>query len=136
MNDELFEELVHDVVESAMRDWGRPVVLTTTRWSYDPATGEQVETTSIDLETVGILSGGATLPTGGTALGERTRERLLLVRASEFGEAATVGRGAVIDDVRYRVVGTKERGGRLIGLQLVEVAKVAVTGAGQSGAAA
>lgn len=91
MNDALFEELVHDVVESAMRDWGRPVVLTTTRWSYDPTTGEQVETTSFDFETVGILSGGATLPTGGTALGERTRERLLLVRASEFAKRQRSG---------------------------------------------
>lgn len=120
MSESVFDGLLADVVDEAMRDWGRPIVLVRERRVYAPESGEiQVEEVE-RVETEAIISEGSVAGTKGTATAERTSKTVALVRAGDFGDGSVAGCRVVLDGVRFDVVEVEKRGGGVVGLSIVE----------------
>lgn len=131
-----FESFESEIVEAAMRDWGRPVVLASVESTYDPATGTVAQSVVRIVTVDAIVSRGEARATPGTAANERGHRVLVLVRRDDYGELSVSGRTVRVDNVWFDVVSIEERPGGVVALSLVERAMAVTSGAIESGVAA
>lgn len=108
-----------EVVDEAMRDWGRPVSLVRLERTYQPSTGEATVVVVEAKIVTGIVSTGHVKPHKGTAANDRSQDVLVLVRASDFGPPEITGRIVGLDEQWWEIRSIETRPGGVLALALV-----------------